>query len=99
MSLKCLIINLNYLIQAFLFVDIDYFTRIDCLVNNVVNTQSPRHNLRANIKVHKVPLTLELYKVHKNIVLMRILWRSHIVASLFFLRKETEISSTLMGFI
>lgn len=81
MSLKCLIVNLNYLIQAFLFVDIDYFTRIDCLVNNVVNTQFPRHNLRANIKV---PLTLELFKVHKNIVLMRILGRSHIVASLFF---------------
>lgn len=74
----------NYLIQAFLFVDIDYFTRIDCLVNNVVNMQVPRHNLRANIKVHKVPLTLKLFKVHKNIVSMRILGRSHIVTSLFF---------------
>lgn len=34
----------NYLIQAFLFVDIDYFTRIDCLVNNVVNMQVPRQS-------------------------------------------------------
>lgn len=84
MSLKCLIVNVNYLIQAFLFVDIDYFTRIDCLVNNVVNMQVPRHKLRANIKVHEVPLTLKLFKVHKNIVSMRILGRSHIVTSLFF---------------
>lgn len=84
MSLKCLIVNFNYLIQAFLFVDIDYFTRIDCLVNNVVNMQVPRHNLRANIKVHEVPLTLKRFKVHKNIVSKRILGRSHIVTSLFF---------------
>lgn len=95
MSLKCLIVNFNYLIQAFLFVNIDYFTRIDCLVNTVVNTQIPRHNLRANVKVHKVRLTLKLFKVHKNIVS----WETSYCNEFIFLRKETEISWTLMGFI